>query len=639
MRQVLLLTAVLLAICCRSTGRIPGALYLDFNTFAEVSAQHALLLVNYYASWCGFCKSLEDELRLVVKDLAAQKIPAVIAMVDGSIPENEALAGPLGLSGSPSLILYRHGERISDYYGGRSRWELVEYLRRKSGAPVEPVSTVAEINGFLDELGEKQRQYQELEQQREHEQRNQQQTAGGISASSQLALAPYGSLVLGLFLPAPKGSGRGPYGRAAQAYTTAAQAYDYAKFLVADNLDIIKHFGVVQDTMIVFSGGQATYTGLVPLNDTMDSDTILYSLLTFSLPPVITYDSATQPLLRTLPVRSHVLLFHDTSAASSSFLSIAEDLARSPPFRGKLIFIKVPAKEHQLLQAFGLQPKDLPEAVLADMSDTLTMRRHGLIDFLLRRSGGAPIIPPAATTPHPSGAIIKDLSIPTFELFLETYLSGALPRSIFSEDPQEVEKQLHASRTKLRLRMQVSTRAAAAAAAAAGLGGGASGPAAVLAANTANGNFPFPGSNIRAAVGSTFAQVVAAEPSVDVFVYIFVPWCAHCKAFEAVFEEMVSTLLSDRHISFIRIDGSKNEIDHPAIRVRGYPSIFLFKAFEKDQPIEYDGVRSTPAISAFLSDFRGNIMGTAAAAAAAGSETGPAAAAGLEQVQISVSVA
>lgn len=57
------------------------------------------------------------------------------------------------------------------------------------------------------------------------------------------------------------------------------------------------------------------------------------------------------------------------------------------------------------------------------------------------------------------------------------------------------------------------------------------------------------------------------------------------------------------------LDGSKNEVSHPAVKIMGYPTIYLFPAADKQNPIEYDGERTADAIIDFINNFR-SIGGT-----------------------------
>lgn len=81
-----------------------------------------------------------------------------------------------------------------------------------------------------------------------------------------------------------------------------------------------------------------------------------------------------------------------------------------------------------------------------------------------------------------------------------------------------------------------------------------------------------------------------------------------------------------------RVDGTKNDIVHPRVKVVGYPTLYFFPAGDRLNPIEYDGNRTAEAIVAFIQAFRiehrGHGEGVAAAAQAHREDPATAAAGG-----------
>ncbi len=77
---------------------------------AELVGGGDLVLVDYYADWCGPCKMLEP----TVARLAADS-PALVATVD--IDANQALAQRQGIRGVPTLQLYAGGELVEQVVG------------------------------------------------------------------------------------------------------------------------------------------------------------------------------------------------------------------------------------------------------------------------------------------------------------------------------------------------------------------------------------------------------------------------------------------------------------------------------------------------------------------------------------------
>ncbi|MFC7154882.1 thioredoxin [Halomarina halobia] len=78
--------------------------------FDEVVAGHDVVLVDFYADWCGPCKMLEP----TIETLAADS-PATVAKVD--IDANQAIAQSHGIRGVPTLQLYAGGRQVEQFVG------------------------------------------------------------------------------------------------------------------------------------------------------------------------------------------------------------------------------------------------------------------------------------------------------------------------------------------------------------------------------------------------------------------------------------------------------------------------------------------------------------------------------------------
>ncbi|WP_225334228.1 thioredoxin [Halomicrobium urmianum] len=71
-----------------------------------------VVLVDFYADWCGPCQMLEP----VVEDIAAET-DATVAKVD--VDEHQSLAGQFGVQGVPTLLLYADGEQAERMVGAQ----------------------------------------------------------------------------------------------------------------------------------------------------------------------------------------------------------------------------------------------------------------------------------------------------------------------------------------------------------------------------------------------------------------------------------------------------------------------------------------------------------------------------------------
>jgi thioredoxin 1 len=90
---------------------------------ADLTADHDVVLVDFYADWCGPCQMIEP----VVESVAAST-PAAVAKVD--IDANQALASQHGVRGVPTLLLVVDGETVERMVGVQSEDELTALIDR-----------------------------------------------------------------------------------------------------------------------------------------------------------------------------------------------------------------------------------------------------------------------------------------------------------------------------------------------------------------------------------------------------------------------------------------------------------------------------------------------------------------------------
>jgi len=89
----------------------------------DLTDEHDVVLVDFYADWCGPCQMLEP----VVESLAAET-PAAVAKVD--IDAHQRLASQHGVRGVPTLLLFVDGEVAERTVGVQSEGELSALIDR-----------------------------------------------------------------------------------------------------------------------------------------------------------------------------------------------------------------------------------------------------------------------------------------------------------------------------------------------------------------------------------------------------------------------------------------------------------------------------------------------------------------------------
>jgi protein disulfide-isomerase-like protein len=87
----------------------------------------------------------------------------------------------------------------------------------------------------------------------------------------------------------------------------------------------------------------------------------------------------------------------------------------------------------------------------------------------------------------------------------------------------------------------------------------------------------------------------------DAVLFIHAPWCGHCKDFEPVYKKIAKKMMkSNENIVFGKMDGTTNDIPYMYPPLKGYPAIFFLSAYEKYDPIQYQGDRTFKSVKDWI---------------------------------------
>ncbi|KAF9331706.1 protein disulfide-isomerase precursor, partial [Linnemannia elongata] len=90
---------------------------LTAKNFAASVGDEKLMLVEFFAPWCGHCKALAPEYEIAATQLKEHGIPIA-----------------KGVQGYPTLKVFRDGTP-SDYQGARKADAIVSYLKKQNLPP------------------------------------------------------------------------------------------------------------------------------------------------------------------------------------------------------------------------------------------------------------------------------------------------------------------------------------------------------------------------------------------------------------------------------------------------------------------------------------------------------------------------
>ena len=105
---------------------------LDATSFGAVKGSAGVVLVDFWAPWCGPCRALAPELE---EAAAALEGRVVVAKVD--IDQNPGLAREHGVRAVPTMIVFRNGDEYGRIEGTHKASALVHALEHV----LDPAST------------------------------------------------------------------------------------------------------------------------------------------------------------------------------------------------------------------------------------------------------------------------------------------------------------------------------------------------------------------------------------------------------------------------------------------------------------------------------------------------------------------
>lgn len=117
----------------------------DFDTKV---GSYDTVLVMFFAPWCGHCKRLKPEFEKAASSLKTNDPPVILAKVDCT-EDGKDTCGKYGVSGYPTLKIFKGGDLSSDYNGPREANGIVKYMRSQVGPASKELTSVEMAEAFL----------------------------------------------------------------------------------------------------------------------------------------------------------------------------------------------------------------------------------------------------------------------------------------------------------------------------------------------------------------------------------------------------------------------------------------------------------------------------------------------------------
>lgn len=296
-----------------------NVLVLTTDNFDSTIADNEFVLVEFYAPWCGHCKALAPEYANAATALKDEGSTIKLGKVDATV-ETE-VAEKFEIRGYPTIKFFKNGI-ATEYGGGRTGKEIVNWLRKKTGPPATLVEGVEASKTFKDN--------QDV-------------------------------VVMGFFKDQKSDE--------AKTFLQVASSLDDIPFGISSDSEVFAEHGVEKDGIVLFKKfdeGRNDFEG------DFTEENIKTFVTGNSLPSIIEFSSESAQKIFGGEVKNHILMFLKKEGGEETLKGYGE-VAKG--FKGKILFIYLDTANEEnarIMEFFGLKEEETPAVRLITLAEDMT---------------------------------------------------------------------------------------------------------------------------------------------------------------------------------------------------------------------------------------------------------------------------